>query len=66
MTGEVKTLLAAEIKPQLDEVREFMSTLDPDGEKSLLDFFYGAKFMQSLMFAQAQPRQEAEGESIGA
>ena len=57
MTNEVKTILAAESKPQLDAVRDFMGTLDMDGQKSLLDFFCGAKFMQNLMTAgnQAAP-----------
>ena len=52
MTSEVKTILAAESKPQLDEVREFMGTLNQADQRSLLDFFQGAKFMQSLMMAQ--------------
>lgn len=51
MTHEVKTLLPAESKPQMDEVREFMATLDQDGQRSLLDFFQGARFMQGLMIA---------------
>lgn len=51
MTSEVKTILAAESISQLDEVRKFMDTLDRDGQKSLLDFFSGAKFMQNLMHA---------------
>lgn len=52
MTSEVKTVLAAESKPQLDEVREFMGTLNQADQRSLLDFFQGARFMQSLMMAQ--------------
>ena len=59
MTSEVKTLLAAESKPQLDEVREFIATLDPVGQRSLLDFFQGARFMQSL----TAPPPPAERES---
>lgn len=51
MASEVKTILAAESKPQLDEVREFLDTLDQEGQRSLLDFFQGAKFMQGLMMS---------------
>lgn len=52
MTSEVKTVLAAESKPQLDEVRKFMNTLNQADQRSLLDFFQGARFMQSLMMVQ--------------
>lgn len=45
MPSEIRTILAAENKPQMDEVREFLDTLDQDGQRSLLDFFQGAKFM---------------------
>lgn len=49
MRNDVKTILAAESKPQLDAVREFMETLNQADQRSLLDFFQGAKFMQNLM-----------------
>lgn len=55
MANEVKILLAAESEPQMDALREFMGTLDPDGQKSLLNFFQGAKFMQNLMRTRNHP-----------
>ena len=58
MTSEVKTLLTVESKPQLDAVREFMNTLDQDGQRSLLDFFQGSRFMQGLMTSQPPSRTE--------
>lgn len=57
MTSEVKILLAAESKPQMDEVREFLGMLDQNGQRSLLDFLQGARFMQVLMTAQTQREQ---------
>ncbi len=54
MANEFKILLAAESEPQMDAVREFMGTLDTDGQKSLLNFFQGAKFMQSLLNTQTK------------
>lgn len=67
MANAVNTLLAAENKAQMDEVREFLTTLAPEGQRALLDFFQGAKFMQNLYTAQerltAQPAQAGERES---
>jgi len=59
MTNEVKTLLAAESKPQVDGVREFLDTLDQNGQRSLLDFIQGARFMQSLITARTQTSQSS-------
>lgn len=59
MPSEIKTILAAENKPQMDEVREFLDTLDQDGQRSLLDFFQGAKFMQSLMTSRIAAGQDS-------
>lgn len=53
MIGEPKTIVAAESAAELDEVWEFIDTLDSDTQKSLLDFIQGAKFMRNLMTAQA-------------
>lgn len=61
MTNETKTMLRAEIRPQMDDVRKFLDTLDRDGQRSLLDFFQGARFMQSLMLSlQAGERKRPE------
>lgn len=49
MKNEVKTLLPAESRPQVDDVREFLDNLDQEGQHSLLSFIQGARFMQSLM-----------------
>lgn len=59
MPSEIRTILAAENKPQMDEVREFLDTLDQDGQRSLLDFFQGAKFMQSLMTSRIAAGQDS-------
>lgn len=64
MTSDTNLIVAAESKPQMDAVREFMSTLDQNGQRSLLDFFQGAKFMQNLMTADMR-RQTAQ-ERVGA
>lgn len=52
MANEVKTLLAAESRPQVDDVREFLDELDQEGQHSLLSFIQGARFMQTLMTSQ--------------
>lgn len=60
MPNDVTTLLAAESRPQIDTVREFLCTLDPSGQRSLLDFIQGAKFMQSLMVSQSPAQVEQD------
>ncbi|MCI9507663.1 MAG: hypothetical protein HFF62_14030 [Oscillospiraceae bacterium] len=54
MNKEARTLLPSDSKPKADEMLAFLDTLDQNGQRSLLDFFQGAKFMQNLMLA-AQP-----------
>ena len=49
MSKEVRTLLPSDSKPKADEMLAFLDTLDQSGQRSLLDFFQGARFMQSLM-----------------
>lgn len=60
MTNEAKIILAAESKPEMDVVQEFMGTLNQDDQRSLLDFFQGARFMRSLMLG-IQPPAERPG-----
>lgn len=49
MANEVKTLLPAEIRPQVDDVRKFLDELDQEEQHSMLSFIQGARFMQGLM-----------------
>ena len=55
MSKEVRTLLPSDSKPKADEMLAFLDTLDQSGQRSLLDFFQGARFMQSLMLAAQAP-----------
>ena len=43
--------------PEIDEVICFMLTLDEKGQRSMLDFIRGAKFMQSAMSSSQTPPQ---------
>ncbi len=49
MSKETRTLLPSGSKPKADEMLAFLDTLDQSKRRSLLDFFQGARFMQSLM-----------------
>lgn len=55
MNKEARTLLPSGSKPEADEVLEFLDTLNQDGQRSLLDFFQGAKFMRNLLLTTQPP-----------
>lgn len=57
MSKEVRTILPSNSKPKVDEMLAFLDTLDQSRQRSLLDFFQGARFMQSFM-TDTQPSAE--------